>query len=51
VGLEDLVPAFEALVSMAHLLARDGTWWQEARARYPLLLIEALYQTGQVRDG
>jgi hypothetical protein len=47
-GLDDVVPAFKALVSLAHSLVSNDTWWQEAKVNYPLLLIEALYKTGEV---
>jgi hypothetical protein len=40
--------AFKSLLSLARLLVSDGPWWEEARARCPLLLIEALYKVGMV---
>jgi hypothetical protein len=47
-GVDILVPAFEALVSLARSLVSNYAWWQEAKANYPLLLIEALYRAGVV---
>jgi hypothetical protein len=45
---DDLVAAFKSLLSLARLLVSDGPWWEEARAKYPLLLIEALFKVGAV---
>jgi hypothetical protein len=45
---DDLMAAFKSLLSLANLLVSDGPWWEEARAKYPLLLIEALFKVGTV---
>jgi hypothetical protein len=45
---DDLLAAFKSLLSLARLLVSDGPWWEEARAKYPLLLIEALFKIGTV---
>jgi hypothetical protein len=45
---DDLMAAFQLLLSLARLLVSDGPWWEEARAKYPLLLIEALFKVGTV---
>jgi hypothetical protein len=48
---DDLMAAFNALLSLARLLVSDGPWWEEARAKYSLLLIEALFKVGTVSHG
>jgi hypothetical protein len=40
--------AFAACLSLAHRLVADRSLWQVAKARYPLLLIEALNKTTTV---
>jgi hypothetical protein len=44
-GSNDLATATRAAVALASSLASQGAWWQEAKAKYPLLLIETLYTT------
>jgi hypothetical protein len=48
---DDLKTALESLLSLAHLLTHEGPWWQEARAKYPLLLIETLFKVSVVSMG
>jgi hypothetical protein len=46
---EDALPVMlDAVLSLAYTLVTGGPWWEEARAKYPLLLIEALYTTSMV---
>jgi hypothetical protein len=42
------VAAVSALLSLAHTLTNGSPWWQEAKATYPLLLIETLYNVAVV---
>jgi hypothetical protein len=41
---------FELLLTLAHSLTvqEPGSWWEEARERYPLLLVQALMTTAHV---
>jgi hypothetical protein len=43
-----IVAALDAVLSLAHALVIKGAWWQEAKAHYPLLLIEALHAVAKV---
>jgi hypothetical protein len=45
---DGIVAALDAVLSLAHALVMKGAWWQEAKAHYPLLLIEALLTVAQV---
>jgi hypothetical protein len=45
-----LVTATEAVVLLVNALVSGGTWWQEAKANNPLLLIETLHTTAMVGD-
>jgi hypothetical protein len=38
-----------SVLRLAHGLTVDSPWWQEAKAKQPLLLIEAVFMTSQVR--
>jgi hypothetical protein len=42
---DDMVETLDAVLSLTCSLISRGPWWQEARAKCPLLLIEALYMT------
>jgi hypothetical protein len=45
---DDLVAALDAVLALAAHLISDGPWWQQAKAHYPLLLIETLSATAKV---
>jgi hypothetical protein len=47
---DDLVAALDAVLALASDLVSGGPWWQEARARHPLALVDALYDTSVVRE-
>jgi hypothetical protein len=42
---DDMVGTMDAVLSLTCSLISRGAWWQEAKAKYPLLLIETLYTT------
>jgi hypothetical protein len=46
---DDLVSALDAVLALASDLVSGGPWWQQAKASYPLALIEALNDTSMVR--
>jgi hypothetical protein len=48
---DDLVAALGAVLALASDLVGGGPWWQQAKAHYPLALIEALFNTSVVRGG
>jgi hypothetical protein len=47
---DDIGTTLDAVLLLAHDLASGGPWWQEAKAKDPLLLVEMLYMTIQVRS-
>jgi hypothetical protein len=47
-GQESTVAAFHCCLYLAHSLVSGGPWWREAKAKYPLLLIEAVLKTATV---
>jgi hypothetical protein len=44
----NLTAGLEALLCLSHTLVSDGTWWQEAKIKHPLHLIDALYMISTV---
>jgi hypothetical protein len=38
----------DAVLCLTHALVSGGPWWEQARAKYPLLPVEALYTTSRV---
>jgi hypothetical protein len=47
---DDLVAALDAVLALASDLVSGGPWWQQAKARYPLALTDALFDTSEVSD-
>jgi hypothetical protein len=45
---DDMVDTLDAVLSLTYSLISRGPWWQEAKAQYPLLLIDTLYMTYMV---
>jgi hypothetical protein len=44
----DLVMALKAVLSVSVALVNGGSWWREAKAQCPLLLIERLHHLSRV---
>jgi hypothetical protein len=45
---DDLAASFASVLSLVHTLTSGGLWWQSAKAKDPLLLIEAMRLTCRV---
>jgi hypothetical protein len=48
VKAQDLVAVLSAVLSLSATLISKGPWWQEAKAKHPLLLLETLGNTSKV---
>jgi hypothetical protein len=47
-GEDALAVMLESVLSLAYALVSGGPWWEEARAKHSLLLVEALFATSRV---
>jgi hypothetical protein len=45
---DGIVAALDAVLSLTHALVMKGAWWREAKAHYPLLLVETLHTIAKV---